>query len=527
MVSRAASAGRATLIALATALAGCSFLGGGGSYSDVVIENVALAMPPSGGQTATISLDIGWSYSFRDELNWDAAWVFVKFRESGGAWRHASLSSSAADHAIGANYGVLGRIVPAADGRGVFMHRAQDGFGAIGWEDVTLAWDAGADGVDPSSSVEVEVIALQMVYIPEGPFMLGDGLSVQGQVSAQFESGRDNRPFEMTSEESLTLGGSAGSNLGNHDRQVSSATAQQFWDDFGATTTRSLPAEFPKGFAAFYVMKHEITQGEYARFLNTLDRSQQESRNPAINIRPSERHRYAISESAPFRVAPHNRAANYLSWMDIATFADWSGLRPMTELEFEKAARGDRAPEPGEFAWGPEAPPAAKYTLEDADTPDETIANQQAGGVNVAFGGTVGIASSISGPLRTGAFFPRANSRLEFGGSYYRVMEMSGNVAEIVISVGRSAGRRFRGVPGDGELSWDGNAAGSEVEFWPGARRAAEGGYEVRGADGTGLRGGDWSSEIRRLHVSDREEINKPADRRDMRWGGRLVRSAR
>ena len=56
-------------------------------------------------------------------------------------------------------------------------------------------------------------------------------------------------------------------------------------------------------------------------------------------------------------------------------------------------------------------------------------------------------------------------------------------------------------------------------------RRAARGGYEVLNADGIGTRGGDWTFGIRRLQVSDREDINKPADHRGMRWGGRLVRS--
>jgi hypothetical protein len=163
--------------------------------------------------------------------------------------------------------------------------------------------------------------------------------------------------------------------------------------------------------------------------------------------------------------------------------------------------------------------------LQDAGTPQELVVNQ-ADGANVAFAGTVGLSSSISGPLRSAAFLPLATSRLAFGGSHYRLTEMSGNVAEMVVSVGRSAGRRFSGRHGDGELSAAGNAAGAGVESWPGARRAARGGYEVLIADGSGTRGGDWTSSARSLRVSDREHINKPADRRDMRWGGRLVRSA-
>ena len=505
---------------------GCSTFGGDDATSDVSIDNAVVEMPLTDGQQAHIVFDIAWGNSFRDQLNYDAVWVFAKYREPDGGWHHATMVAEPSAHAIGANNEVLASLVPAADGRGVFLYRGDDGFGSIDWDRVSLAWDFEADGLHRTASVEIAVLGIEMVYVPEGPFMLGDGMTVEGRFAAQFERGRSGRPYEVLSEEALVLGGSAEDSLGNHARRVSSATPQQFWDDFGASTEQRLPAEFPKGFAAYYVMKHEITQGEYARFLDLLDGSQRGTRNPAIDVPPNESHRYAISRSAPFRVAPHNRAANFLSWMDVAAFADWSGLRPMTELEFEKAGRGDRPPDMGEFAWGPETPPAGKYSLQDEGTPAELITNQHEG-ANVAFDGTIGLASSIAGPLRTGAFVPLARSRVEFGGSYYRVTELSGNVAEMVVSVGRSSGRRFAGGHGDGELSTAGNAGGDDVALWPGARRVARGSFEVLNADGSGLRGGDWTSDSRRLELSDREDVNKPPDRRDMRWGGRLVRAAR
>jgi len=507
-------------------VAACSSFGGDSPTSDVSIENVVAEMPMVDGQQAHIVFDIAWGNSFRDQLNWDAVWVFAKYREPGSAWRHATLVTDRSPHTVGINNDVLASLNPAPDGRGAFLHRAEDGFSSIDWDQVSLAWDLAADGLDRTADVEIAVVGIEMVYVPEGPFLLGDGMTVEGRIAAQFERGRSGGPYEVLSEDALVLGGSAQESLGNHAGRVSSATPQQFWDDFGARTEQRLSTEFPKGFAAFYVMKHEITQGEYARFLNLLDGSQRGTRNPVVDVPPSEPHRYAISGEAPFRAAPDNRAANFLSWMDVAAFADWSGLRPMTELEFEKAGRGERLPEMGEFAWGPETPPAGKYSLQDEGTRAELVTNQHQG-PNVAFDATVGLASSVAGPLRAGAFVPLAGSRLEFGGSYYRVTEMSGNVAEMVVSVGRSSGRRFTGQHGDGELSTAGNAGGSEIELWPGARRVARGGFEVLNADGSGLRGGDWTSRSRRLELSDREDVNKPPDRRDMRWGGRLVRSAR
>jgi formylglycine-generating enzyme required for sulfatase activity len=511
-------------LVLALLVAGC---GGFGRtvYSAVRIENLSVEMPLANAQPARIVFDIAWDASFRDDLNWDAVWVFAKFREAGQPWRHARMSTASSAHRIGANNGVLATLAPSSDGLGLFLYRAEDGFTSIDWDQVSLSWDLSDGGVDKSAAVEVEVIALEMVYVPEGPFLLGDGTNVEALFAAQFERGTSRQPFEVGSEAAITLGGGGDDSLGNNDRRVSSTTAQQYWDDFSDSTRQILPPEFPKGFAGFYVMKHELTQGDYARFLNLLDASQQGTRNPAAEVPTGEEHRYAISADATFTATPYNRAAHWLSWMDLAAFADWSGLRPMTELEFEKAARGPRIPDAGEFAWGPEAPPAGKYNLQDPDTPEELVINQR-DGVNVVFDGTVGLASSIAGPLRVAAFRPLATSRLGVGASYYRATEMSGNVAEMVVTVGRSTGRRYRGGHGDGELSPAGNAGGAEVELWPGARRAARGGYDVLDADGSGTRGGDWTAEARALRVSDREDVNKPADRRDMRWGGRLVRSA-
>ncbi len=516
---------RSSILFAAVLVAAC---GGFGSdtLSDVLIDNASLQMPELDAQPASIVFDISWPNSFRDDLNWDAVWVFVKFRESGQPWRHALLATEATAHRVGNNNGVLASLAPTDDGLGVLLHRAEDGVSSIDWDEVTLSWDLNANGVARDSTVLFEIIALEMVYVPEGPYLLGDGTAVGALLAAQFERGTSGSPYEVTGEGEIALGGGGAQSLGNQDRRTASETPQQFRDDFSNSTRQTLPAAFPKGFGGFYVMKGELTQGDYARFLDLLDVSQQGTRNPAAEIPRGEEHRYAVSSSAPFRVTPYNRAANWLSWMDLAAYADWSGLRPMTELEFEKASRGDRLPDVGEFAWGPEAPPAGKYALQDADTAAELVINQH-DGANVVFDGTVGLASSISGPLRAGAFLPLATSRAGFGGSHFRVMELSGNVAEMVVSVGRSTGRRFRGVHGDGVLSPAGNAGGTEVELWPGARRVARGGFEVSNADGIGIRGGDWTGDALRLRVSDRDEINRPADRRDMRWGGRLVRSVR
>src|SRR5690606_15837112 len=47
-----------------------------------------------------------------------------------------------------------------------------------------------------------------------------------------------------------------------------------------------------------------------------------------------------------------NLACNYLNWADFLSYLDWAALRPMTELEFEKASRGPLAAVTDEYAWG-------------------------------------------------------------------------------------------------------------------------------------------------------------------------------
>ena len=101
-----------------------------------------------------------------------------------------------------------------------------------------------------------------------------------------------------------------------------------------------IPAAFPKGIAAFYTMKYEVTQGQYADFLNALYSGATFFR--AIHggrDYTSSRGTIRLEGSAYVAGAP-SRPANWISWDDGLAFADWAGLRPMTELEFTKAARG-------------------------------------------------------------------------------------------------------------------------------------------------------------------------------------------
>jgi len=45
-----------------------------------------------------------------------------------------------------------------------------------------------------------------------------------------------------------------------------------------------LPAEFPEGYGAFYCMKYETNQGEYAAPLSQLTETQAKKRYPLLTI---------------------------------------------------------------------------------------------------------------------------------------------------------------------------------------------------------------------------------------------------
>ncbi|CAN0294099.1 unnamed protein product, partial [Phaeothamnion confervicola] len=249
--------------------------------NDIAVSNASLTGQDAAADFTLVRFDVNWSNSWRTNSgpsNWDAAWIFVKFRIEGGAgctpggWQHATLSATNGDHSVTGNNGVVPSINSSADGRGVFIYRAANGSGNIDWDQVLLRWNYGADGVLDNCNVSVKVFAVEMVYVPQGNFYAGD--NSLGGLAGQFEAGATSAAFLVTSEGSLTLGGSGGGSLGNNN-----AAGMSTPDDFNDAATQTLPAAFPKGFAAFYSMKYEISQEQYSEFLNVLTPTQQLARH--------------------------------------------------------------------------------------------------------------------------------------------------------------------------------------------------------------------------------------------------------
>lgn len=132
-------------------------------------------------QFATLDFGIAWDNSWRDDFNWDAVYVFIKYRKIGTTdWKHVSLRNTA--HTVSAGYSCwVARSAVDDDASGVFVYRAEAGLGEA-FVDMRLQWTITKDGLTKSDfmsgQVEYSVMCVEMTYIPKGPFCIGDTRSL-------------------------------------------------------------------------------------------------------------------------------------------------------------------------------------------------------------------------------------------------------------------------------------------------------------------------------------------------------------
>ncbi|WP_296386230.1 SUMF1/EgtB/PvdO family nonheme iron enzyme [Winogradskyella sp.] len=443
-----------------------------------------------------VEFDLSWENSWRlsaGPSNWDAAWVFIKYRVNSGDWIHAQLNSSDFVAATGSIIDV------SSDGTGAFVYRDGDGSGDLNLQNMRLRWDYGA--IDTNDIIDIQVFAIEMVYVPEGEFGVG---GTTGDEIGKFYSSLPNIPYNVSSENAITVSNSVG-NL-YYDNAMGSPG-----DQLGP-----IPTEFPKGFNAFYCMKYEVSQSQWVSFFNTLTETQK-TENDVTGIigknSDDEFSRNAVSwidGTANATTTNPDIPLNYVTNLRVAAYLDWSGLRPMTELEYEKSCRGPIAPKAGEFAWGNANVSINEYNYINESQPNELVTNPETGTGNMVYVTTNG---TLSGPKRCGIFAASAinKTREETGGSYYGIMELSGNLYERCISVGNPEGRNLSNINGDGILS---NAGLANVSTWPLSN------------EGWGFKGGSYINQADFIRVSDRNDAANGFSGSNSRIGFRGVRSA-
>jgi len=446
--------------------------------NNVQVSNASLTGQNVSSQYVMVQFDLSWENSWRNNTNWDAVWLFVKYRTADGTWGHATLNSTPANHSVGSAAAAISQ----ADGIGAFYYRSATGAGSFSSTGVQLRWEYGVDGVGASLSEEIlsiKVFAIEMVYVPQGPFYAGGGYGV-GQIF--FDGMVSLGPWSILSENAITTV-STGDGPGLYVYRKSQAFVNS--DEVGGFT---IPAAFPKGYNAFYCMKYEITQQQYVDFLNTLNPDEQNYRyfltvTPINFLQPGS---VAINRAFPNRLGINllykghtpsryaatyacnlnpdvamneiddgqNVACNYLSWWDASAYTDWAGLRPMTELEYEKACRGPIYPASGCFAWGTWLKKESSELINHG-RPDEVPISD-----DVNFPTTI--------PFRVGMCASANTNREQSGASYYGIMDLSTNLSESCIVVGNPVGRYFTGVHGDGNLGVNMGYTGlHNVATWP------------------------------------------------------------
>jgi len=507
----------------------------GVNANNITVSNVTLVNQNTSTNTVEIQFNISWENSWRVSSapnNYDAAWIFVKYKDSTNEWKHATLSSSSGDHTP-----VSGTAIDAvSDGKGVFLYRSGNGSGTFISSGNSILWDYGTDGLNDASLVTIKVFAIEMVNIPQGSFYAGSDTSNVGDVNSLFVGGASANPFQITTS---LVGDIQSKGEGISDSQddnvlkaINGNTGIGIDGDGGIDNDNDGEidnASFPTGYNAFYMMKYEVSQAQFVEFLNTLTRTQQE-----LHTARQTAGSYAMTDNGSLRYRNCIRvpssvgsgvitfgcdydgdgtfdestdgtgiACNFINWVDITAYLDWAAIRPATELEFVKAARGPSAPSAGEYTWGDltiSAGTGPSYSGQENE-----IASNASSNANYSSGG-------IGGPLRTGCFAQSSTTRSQAGAGYYGVMDLSGNLWEELIPLGTANGRAFTGGHGDGELSGTGYC---DISNW----------YPTSGTR-VGQRGGLWAGSVDECRIANRNYAARQSYSRREYDGFRGVRTS-
>lgn len=427
-------------------------------------------------------LHVEWKNAWKNDANHDAVWLFCKFIVGEDGYRHIPLRQQGHEVIRVEQNGAQLRLRAAADGTGLFIEPTGNYRGDISLK-IKIALDPAPFANFNTNQAAFKAFGLEMVQVPTGAFYAGEVDSTKAKQYQAFylpgENGLHKGAVLINAENELTVG-----------KDIAYQPQEGVYQGDGKGP---IPKAFPKGFEGFYVMKYEIKQGEYAAFLNSLSNAQSQLRSN-FGGRDYYRMRGTIAfDGEKYAAASPDRPCNFLSWDDALAFADWCALRPMTELEFEKACRGGRKPIANEFPWGN----ADKLRVER--------------GVNRA-----GDLGHLGGKPEA-ELSPKTMA--EFGASQYWVMDLAGSLWERCITVGDSTGRAFKGTHGDGTISYYGFATNND---WPSG---------VREQGGFGFRGGGFYHPDQAYHefnpfspVSYRPYGAWSGGNRTEAYGSRLVR---
>lgn len=460
--------------------------------NNIRIKKLSLTDTLKTTKDVKIKFDLSWENSWRDDINWDAAWITAKVKRANGSWKHIKFQTTG--NSIDGNPQSAKIVVPG-DKMGAFIYRSGKGTGTIDLSGIKLAWNYGTDSVANIDSAEIRFFATEMVYVPQGSFAFGDSFTPTKDIYSQASTdrlvpsvfknfiaadttkfGRNTPMFSIISDKTtpkLTPASTNSGAMNNGDQVLTDGVYINGTKGIGITAAEPFKySNFPIGFKAFYSMKYEVSQGQYTDFLNTtkiivnnmpVGMISQNVLLPTPNSPNQPLARFSIEKQGEtYIVSRPDRAMDYATSNHVFAFANWSSLRPMTELEFEKAARGPLAPTYNERANGQNPQGNMPLTgnndqvisvlkLNGAENGTEAPTTSDSTKFLSYNGMTIEGGDGGTGSYRVGVFATNSSSRRSSGASYYGIMGLNDNVSELVISLNTENSRSFKDINGIGE----------------------------------------------------------------------------
>ena len=419
--------------------------------NNVAVANVSLQNINTGAHTVQIKFDLSQSNAFGDlsvdnQAFSDYIWIVVKFGTNAISlptygYQHATLAAG-------------GTITPTSDYKGAFVKAS------TATTNMTVVWNYGADSVSDNAIVNVKVLALETVKVPTGQFTYDAG-GIGGSTYNNFGGGAQT---DVTSAASIPSGGAAG---------------------------------WPNGYNSFYLAKYEVSQGQWADFLNMLSTANAALLFANENGANGNTVTYTAGNAYgnQYAATAVNRSNNWFQWTDATAYASWLAMCPMTEMEFEKAARGTNinGSNTNLYPWGNADPGSTTYTYNDG-TGNATYMEYYADWNNLGKQRPVDVGHYLRGNVT------RTNAQT--GASPYGITDLAGNDWETVINCASAA------VPANGA-----GVLSPVPASWPSATA------------GSGIRGGNWYGTATYLRVSDRTYAGYAATTRTYDIGFRPART--
>lgn len=347
--------------------------------NNVLVQNVGMMGLNSGASSVQISYDLSWQNSWKDNVNWDAVWLFMKYKDLDGVWKHAHISSLG--NSLG--QGTQANIDVPSDGLGAFVFRSQASVGDFNIQGAQLRWNFGQDNVVDPLVLEIRLMAIEMVYVPQGDYVIPTDYRSANAYYQFIAPGYQKAVISNRMSPTLNYK----SPFGTRDIRIKGDLGIDY-DNDGVVDN----VDFPTGYKAFYCCKYEMSEQQYTDFLSMLSSQQ------VGQVGMPYQSWFNQNQGKYYTTAP-NRAVR-CSDRSFLYYAQWSGLRPLSILEIFKVSYG----------------PVMSNDY-----------SNHAGGSSTS--------PVIQGPQNVGSSATSSTNRAQSGSSYYGVMDLTGNLREPVVDL--------------------------------------------------------------------------------------------